>query len=143
MNTELDDLACQLAAENIIAKFRTTMTMDERLNAVNFLHSEAFFPERDPRSAEYQAGVMWALKTRFELPVARSAAKVGTAALDAWYAGVNEGKDLYHDWLTNRSDGHKYWLLFAEHFEGCGGKMSLFWCALDRKLGGVQHGSKN
>lgn len=136
MNTELDELACQLAAEAIIAKFRTTMTLDERLNAVNYLHSEAFFPERDPRSAEYKAGAMWALKTRFELPAERTTAKVGTAALDAWYSGADEGRDLYRSWLRNWGNGAGYWHLFAQHFDGCGGDMSLFWCALDRKLGG-------
>ncbi|MDD4930489.1 MAG: hypothetical protein PHP85_14630 [Gallionella sp.] len=142
MTTQLDDLACQLAAENIIENFRAQMTMDERVNAANFLHSEAFFPERDPRSAEYQAGVMWALKTRFNVPVERSIAKAGTAAWDAWRAGVDEGKHIYRDWLTNRSDGHKYWQLFADHFDNCGGNMHLFWCALGRKFGGI-HGDQH
>ncbi len=101
----------------------------------NYLHSEAFFPERDPRSAEYKAGAMWAVKTRFELPAERTTAKAGTAEMDAWLAGVDEGKDYYQGWLHNSGTGAGYWRLFSQYFEHCGGDMPHFWCALGRKVG--------
>lgn len=63
--------------------------------SVDCLMQAAFFNGRAPRSAEYQAGTRMALEHRierkdFELPY-----KVGTAAADAYFAGIEEGKAIW------------------------------------------------
>jgi hypothetical protein len=54
--------------------------------------SEAFSYPRDPRSEEYKAGVLEALRFRLgEVERLRCPYKVGTARADAWFSGVDEG----------------------------------------------------
>ncbi len=59
------------------------------------LFEAAFSNERDPRSAEYKAGVLAALK--FYLGEAATVGPcpypLGSAQQDAWLAGTNEGHD--------------------------------------------------
>ena len=55
----------------------------------------AFFPGRTPRSAEYRAGCRAALNFRIaHRPVPASYA-AGTAAADAFFAGVEEGHAIW------------------------------------------------
>lgn len=57
--------------------------------------AQAFAQSRAPRSAEYQAGVLAALRWRFEgVPVA-SPYPPGSAAADAFHAGLSEGQLRY------------------------------------------------
>lgn len=67
---------------------------------------EATTQLRDPRSPEYMAGVAAALDRRAGIVAnIRNPHPAGTAAADAWFAGVSEGHDLWHhsdesgDWL--------------------------------------------
>lgn len=63
---------------------------------VDRLMDAAFFPGRTPRSAEYRAGCRAALEFRFagkSLPMPYAA---GTAAADAFFAGIDEGHAIWH-----------------------------------------------
>lgn len=62
---------------------------------VQRLMDAAFFPGRTPRSAEYRAGCRAALEFRFAgqpLPMPYAA---GTAAADAFFAGIEEGHAIW------------------------------------------------
>lgn len=68
--------------------------------SVDQLMQAAFFNGRAPRSAEYKAGARMALEHRierkdFELPY-----QVGTAAADAYFAGIEEGKSIWRTALA-------------------------------------------
>jgi hypothetical protein len=54
--------------------------------------TEAFSYPRDPRSEEYKAGVLEALRFRLgEVEMLKCPYRAGTAQADAWYAGIDEG----------------------------------------------------
>ena len=63
--------------------------------SVDLLYQTAFYNGRTPRSQEYKAGARMALEHRilqkdFELPY-----QAGTAAADAFFAGIEEGKTIW------------------------------------------------
>lgn len=56
---------------------------------------EAFKPGRAPRSEAYKQGVLASLRVRIDrLPTVPCPYVVGTADSDAFFAGVEEGRDL-------------------------------------------------
>lgn len=56
------------------------------------LFEAAFCRPRDPRSAEYKAGILAALKYRLgETDTMPCPYPVGSVQLDAWLSGTNEG----------------------------------------------------
>jgi len=60
------------------------------------LHTEAFHPHRDARSAEYKAGALYILRLRCrEIEKQPHPFKPGTASADAWYSGCEEGHAIY------------------------------------------------
>ena len=62
------------------------------MNTAQKLFEEAFAQIRDPRSPEYKAGVLEALKFRLgEIVEMRCPYKIGTAHADAWFSGTDEG----------------------------------------------------
>lgn len=69
------------------------------------LYDEAFCHPRDPRSAEYKAGVLAALMFRLgETPYCPQCPHpVGSAQSDAWFSGSQEGhgcgKEYLGTWL--------------------------------------------
>jgi hypothetical protein len=62
---------------------------------VDQLFDAAFNNARDPRSAEYKAGVRAVLNYRVAGTRIRSAHPMGTAQADAFYAGVDEGHRIW------------------------------------------------
>lgn len=64
--------------------------------SVDQLYQTAFYNGRTPRSQEYQAGTRAALEHHrierkdFDMPY-----QVGTAAADAFFAGIEEGKTIW------------------------------------------------
>jgi len=56
---------------------------------------EAFDVPRNARSPEYQRGVMAALKFRLEQAEIPNPFPEGTAAFDAYHAGIEEGHRLW------------------------------------------------
>lgn len=64
------------------------MTVDELMLA-------AFFNGRTPRSAEYKAGTRMALEHRLERADIVPPYQAGTAAADAFFAGLDEGKSIW------------------------------------------------
>lgn len=71
------------------AAFNATILTVERL------YSAAFNNGRTPRSSEYKAGVLMALEHRIEHHDIEQPYRVGTAAADAYFAGIEEGKAIY------------------------------------------------
>jgi hypothetical protein len=66
-----------------------------RIGTVDQLHTAAFDRPRDPRSAEYKAGVRAALEFRIEgAPIARPY-PAGTAQDDAFDGGLAEGHAIW------------------------------------------------
>ncbi len=66
------------------------------------LHDEAFAGPRGPRSAEYKAGVLEALKFRLgESGRMHCPHKAGTPQADAWFAGTDEGHRLARDGVAS------------------------------------------
>lgn len=63
--------------------------------SVDNIMTAAFFNGRAPRSAEYKAGTRMALEYRVEHKDIVPPYEAGTAAADAFYAGIEEGKLLY------------------------------------------------
>ena len=72
---------------------RSTMTAPR-------LYEKAFYPHRSPRSDEYEAGVFAALRFRFEGIRVVCSDPEGTAASDAFFAGVDEGHFLWRQHLA-------------------------------------------
>jgi hypothetical protein len=66
----------------------STMTVDQLMQA-------AFFNGRTPRSAEYKAGTRMALEHRIERADIVPPYQAGTAAADAFFAGLDEGKSIW------------------------------------------------
>ena len=56
------------------------------------LFDDAFSNPRDPRSKEYKAGVMAALKSRTDGIHYVNPYKLGTAEADAFWSGADEGE---------------------------------------------------
>jgi hypothetical protein len=63
--------------------------------SVDNIMTAAFFNGRAPRSAEYKAGTRMALEHRIERKDIVPPYETGTAAADAFFAGIEEGKLLY------------------------------------------------
>lgn len=66
------------------------MTVDE-------LYSRAFDVPRAPRSAEYRQGVLAALRYRIKHARIEHRYPTGTAAADAFFAGLDEGHRLWRE----------------------------------------------
>lgn len=64
------------------------MTVDQLMQA-------AFFNGRTPRSAEYKAGTRMALEHRIDRIDIVPPYQAGTAAADAFFAGLDEGKSIW------------------------------------------------
>ncbi len=72
------------------------------------LFASAFNTPRDPRSPEYKAGVLAALKFRMgEAPTVilpdYASGHQGTAREDAFFAGVSEGHSVWRRYTTEAS----------------------------------------
>lgn len=63
--------------------------------SVDNIMKAAFFDGRTPRSAEYKAGTRMALEHRIERKDIVPPYETGTAAADAYFAGIQEGQLLY------------------------------------------------
>jgi hypothetical protein len=63
--------------------------------SVDNIMEAAFFNGRAPRSPEYKAGTRMALEHRVERKDIVPPYETGTAAADAFFAGIEEGKLLY------------------------------------------------
>ena len=59
------------------------------------LYQTAFYNGRTPRSQEYKAGARMALEHRIERKDFEMPYLVGTAAADAFFAGIEEGKAIW------------------------------------------------
>ena len=66
----------------------TTLSVDQ-------LYQTAFYNGRTPRSQEYKAGARMALEHRIERKDFDMPYQVGTAAADAFFAGIEEGKTIW------------------------------------------------
>lgn len=65
----------------------------------------AFAEPRDPRSPEYRAGVLEALKFRLgEIRSMSCPHRAGTARADAWLAGADEGHRLAREQVRSTSN---------------------------------------
>jgi hypothetical protein len=62
---------------------------------VDQLMQAAFFNGRTPRSPEYKAGTRMALEHRIERADIVPPYQAGTAAADAFFAGLDEGKSIW------------------------------------------------
>lgn len=69
----------------------------ESLISVDELIKEAFDRMRTPRSPEYQAGVRAALAWKIEGIHIVNIYHIGTAQADAFFAGLDEGYQIYRD----------------------------------------------
>jgi hypothetical protein len=65
------------------------------MTEIDRLVKAAFSGPRTPRSKEYKAGVRAALEFRMNGAPVREPCPPGTAAYDAFFAGVNEGHDIW------------------------------------------------
>lgn len=68
------------------------------------LFDEAFSRPREPRSPEYRRGVLDALRYRFGLTETLrlpEAFETGTAAADAWFAGIEEGHARWREYIQS------------------------------------------
>ncbi len=63
--------------------------------SVDQLFQLAFLSGRAPRSQEYKAGARMALEHRLERRDIEQPNRVGTAAADAYFAGIEEGKAIW------------------------------------------------
>lgn len=63
--------------------------------SVDQLFQAAFQNGRAPRSPEYRAGTRMALEHRIERRDIEQPFDVGTAAADAYFAGIEEGKAIW------------------------------------------------
>jgi hypothetical protein len=63
--------------------------------SVDQLFQTAFYNGRTPRSQEYKAGARMALEHRIERKDFDMPYQVGTAAADAFFAGIEEGKNIW------------------------------------------------
>lgn len=63
--------------------------------SVDQLYQTAFYNSRTPRSQEYKAGARMALEHRIERKDIEVPYQVGTAAADAFFAGIEEGKTIW------------------------------------------------
>lgn len=65
--------------------------------SVDQLYQTAFYNGRTPRSQEYKAGARMALEHRIERKDFDMPNQVGTAAADAFFAGIEEGKTIWRN----------------------------------------------
>jgi hypothetical protein len=74
----------------------TTKTdLAEKLWENAFINNKA----RDPRSYEYQDGARAVLDLKIHDKPLKCPYTIGTAQADAWYAGTNEGHNIWRDFL--------------------------------------------
>lgn len=66
-----------------------------RALSVDQLYQTAFYNGRTPRSQEYKAGARMALEHRIECKDFDMPYQAGTAAADAFFAGIEEGKTIW------------------------------------------------
>jgi len=66
------------------------------------LYQKAFHPTRDARSAAYQAGVLDTLNFKESGTELKHPFEPGSAEADAWFAGNQEGHNL---WRDHQEDG--------------------------------------
>jgi hypothetical protein len=90
-----EHVACSVCGATAMLEWDGGVTLHRAAPTVDELMAEAFRPGRDPRSAEYIAGVRDALRLHIEgcqlvLPYA-----LGTAQCDAYLAGCEEGKAIW------------------------------------------------
>ena len=108
MNTNKDTSSKTGSKENVVryapqvacATTRAALKSFDRFAAagvlsVDSLMEAAFFNGRAPRSAEYKAGTRMALEHRIERKDIVPPYETGTAAADAFFAGLQEGQLLY------------------------------------------------
>ena len=76
------------------------------------LFNAAFDVARDPRSAEYKEGVRAALEFRVSGKRLPRPYRMGTVQADAFYAGVDEGNQL---WRQYEEHGQRNRELVGEH----------------------------
>ena len=82
------------------------MSRKDREALVQHLYQAAFSVPREPRSPEYRRGVLDALRYRcgltetLRLPEAFG---TGTAAADAWFAGIEEGHARWREYAEKSS----------------------------------------
>lgn len=69
---------------------------------VEQIMQQVFEGVRTPRSLEYQAGVRAALERKLNGVAVPLQYVDGTAAADAWYAGHDEGVQVWRSILSNR-----------------------------------------
>lgn len=67
------------------------------MTTVDELMTQAFSVPRDPRSAEYKAGVRAVLDYRLHGKQMSLPFRIGTAAADAYFAGTDEGHRIWRD----------------------------------------------
>lgn len=72
--------------------------------SVDQLYQTAFYNGRTPRSQEYRAGARMALEHRIERKDFDMPYQVGTAAADAFFAGIEEGKAIWRS-AAAKTDG--------------------------------------
>ena len=61
------------------------------------LFDDAFDVPREPRSAEYKAGVLYILERRCgEIEKSLCPYPMGSAQSDAWYSGTDEGHRIFN-----------------------------------------------
>lgn len=72
-----------------------SMGWQTELGLLNRMMAWAFHESRDPRSAEYREGVRDLLLFKLVEKSLRNPFIPGTAHADAWWAGVEEGKQVF------------------------------------------------
>lgn len=75
---------------------------------VDRLINEAFFPGRSPRSPEYRAGCRAALEYRLARHPILAPCVAGTAAADAFFAGVEEGHAIWQSHCSRTVESNGY-----------------------------------
>ena len=71
---------------------------------VQELYAKAFTGPRDPRSAEYKAGVRAALFFRLAGKAIPRPYAMGTVQADAYYADIDEGHRIFRDYQAGKND---------------------------------------
>lgn len=64
------------------------------------LYAKVFSVSRGARSPEYKAGVLAALRNRFDGKPVVSPYHPGTASYDAWSSGLEEGHSIWRNHIT-------------------------------------------
>jgi len=81
-----------------------TAQQNRKSKTADEIFKDAFDVPRNPRSPEYKRGVLAALKFRREGVKISDPFPEGTAASDAFHAGVDEGHTLWREWARREDD---------------------------------------